>query len=869
MHIFNRCLSVRNRKAILAAAVCASLSLMLTGCGLGTAAAPGDGFGSASTISGHVQGGEQIINNALVTLYATSSGGTGSGGIYTGTATSLGTTHTLANGNFTITGASACSAPDMMYIVVSSGNTGANGLNNNIELMAPAGNCPTANSFTYVNEITTVASAYALAGFTTMSGTTVNIASDATNYATVSTTGTLKAAGLLHAMANVGILANYTTTGTANSTNPNNSTYGIVPADVINSLADVLQTCVNSGGVNPYLVFPAATGSPLASTVTVLNSADTVAGPLQIIVDGTETDLTVPSGTLAAAVTYINAHVTGVTASSTTTSLTITYSNGGGSPTLTFNGTSTNTLNLTDTAATSTEAGDTCGKLFSATTPSGGSVPTNTMQAILNLAHKPTLNASTIFGLIPGTGAAFSPTLAGTTNFVDWSIAITYVEGAGLTTGTQASGNGLLYPFHLALDGNDNVYVVNADASSTTQSNVIAFQNNGTNMWATAVDTVINKLPKYIALDAAGHVYYVNNGATAATENLVELNASTGAAIGTITALPSVWGVSVDSSGNLWYTSAASAASPNLAEILSGTAATATSTITTGTVTGYAITAGGAGYSSAPTVTFEGGGGTGATATATLTSGAVTSLNITAAGTGYTSAPAIAITAPPVAFSATPASGATFSAYVPLVDAAGNIWMNQYSATGGPIVFPNTGSVGSPAYASTVKLGTISAGTSDYGIVVDSSGNGWIDTVTSGFYKLTAASSGSSMTITAGSAISGAGTSPRYLMIDGNNTLWEPDNNSTSSTVVSYTTTAGTPAVSTLKPCYVVVATNLCGSGSSVLTQQSVEGGRVVQPDSSGDLWIASSTNHSVAEIIGAASPSWPLLAYTKPGIMP
>ena len=47
------------------------------------------------------------------------------------------------------------------------------------------------------------------------------------------------------------------------------------------------------------------------------------------------------------------------------------------------------------------------------------------------------------------------------------------------------------------------------------------------------------------------------------------------------------------------------------------------------------VTAGGSGYSSAPTVTITG-DGTGATATATVAGGAVTAINITDKGTNYT-----------------------------------------------------------------------------------------------------------------------------------------------------------------------------------------------------------------------------------------
>lgn len=56
------------------------------------------------------------------------------------------------------------------------------------------------------------------------------------------------------------------------------------------------------------------------------------------------------------------------------------------------------------------------------------------------------------------------------------------------------------------------------------------------------------------------------------------------------------------------------------------------------------VTNGGSGYSTAPTVTFTGGGGTGAAAIAVVQNGAVTAVTITNRGSGYTSAPTIGFT---------------------------------------------------------------------------------------------------------------------------------------------------------------------------------------------------------------------------------
>ncbi|RJQ44220.1 MAG: hypothetical protein C4534_06575, partial [Gaiellales bacterium] len=72
-----------------------------------------------------------------------------------------------------------------------------------------------------------------------------------------------------------------------------------------------------------------------------------------------------------------------------------------------------------------------------------------------------------------------------------------------------------------------------------------------------------------------------------------------------------------------------------------GNRATGTAVIS-GPVSKVTVTAGGSGYTSAPTVTFSGGGGgTGATGTATITGGVVTGVTITSGGSGYSSAPTV------------------------------------------------------------------------------------------------------------------------------------------------------------------------------------------------------------------------------------
>ena len=85
-----------------------------------------------------------------------------------------------------------------------------------------------------------------------------------------------------------------------------------------------------------------------------------------------------------------------------------------------------------------------------------------------------------------------------------------------------------------------------------------------------------------------------------------------------------------------------------------------------GGVTVVTVTEQGAGYTSAPTVAFSGGGGSGAQAVAVLGTGAnagkVVAINVTDPGTGYTSAPTVALSgggSPTTSATATAAYGTT------------------------------------------------------------------------------------------------------------------------------------------------------------------------------------------------------------------
>ena len=206
-------------------------------------------------LQGTVHGGQQAIVGAHVYLLQAGVKGYAGRGIAASTtnasislltsATKLSDTHgyyvlTNSTGGFTITGDYTCTAGTQVYLYVLGGNPGA-GTNTASGLMSVLGNCPTAGNFTtqlsniVVNEATTVAAAYSLAGFAT----------DATH---ISSSGTaLAKTGIANAFANA-LLMVPSSTGVAGTANPAKT--AIVPQAMMNTMANMLASCVNSASAS-------------------------------------------------------------------------------------------------------------------------------------------------------------------------------------------------------------------------------------------------------------------------------------------------------------------------------------------------------------------------------------------------------------------------------------------------------------------------------------------------------------------------------------------------------------------------------------------------------------------------------------------
>jgi trimeric autotransporter adhesin len=220
---------------------------------------------------GLVHGGQQPVTGATIQLYAV--GTTGDGSASTPLLSPAPVSD--ASGTFNISGTYNCpSASSLVYIVASGGNPGLPpGTNNTaLSMMAALGPCGnlSPSSFIFINELTTVAAVYALAPYMTSPSAIGSAPADAATFAAAFT------------------LASYfanTTTGTTPGTGvPAGTT---VPVAQINTIGDILSTCINStGGVSGDNT-PCGTLFSLTTPTGVAPATDTITSLLHLANDPT------------------------------------------------------------------------------------------------------------------------------------------------------------------------------------------------------------------------------------------------------------------------------------------------------------------------------------------------------------------------------------------------------------------------------------------------------------------------------------------------------------------------------------------------------------------------------------------------------
>lgn len=489
---------------------------------------------------GNVHGGQQPVANATIQLYAV--GTTGLKSASTPLLTS--TVKTDANGNFAITGLYNCNAlpATQVYIVATGGDPGA-GTNNAAALMTALGPCSslTPSTFIQINELTTIAAAYALAPF-------------ASDYAHIGATGS-NPSGLVHAFGNASILVNFAT-GTAPGANLPAGT--VVPVAELNTLADILAACVNTNGDTstgspcgtlftaagqfgavPTETIGAAIGivqRPSTSAVTALYSLPTGAAPFQPTLSSQPKDFTV-------AVSY-SPSTSGVAQLSTPYGIAIDAA--GNAFVTNESGKSVVSLSPAGQVIASTEfpgmigpqgiAIDTTGNVWVANTAG------NSVVRFANNAGQ--LSGGASFGgvngpvalAIDGTGSAWVANLNGNS--------VTRLSSAGAVMGTYTGNGNISVPTSIAIDRTANVYVTTGSATASAVR-----LTAGGNFDRLLTDNALQG-PQGIAVDSSARLFITGSTTGAVQKGAVSLLTSDGTYNSSVTPLEtgfySPLGVAVD-----------------------------------------------------------------------------------------------------------------------------------------------------------------------------------------------------------------------------------------------------------------------------------------------------------------------------------
>ncbi len=180
-----------------------------------------------------------------------------------------------------------------------------------------------------------------------------------------------------------------------------------------------------------------------------------------------------------------------------------------------------------------------CQSLFTAATPSGGTEPTTTLQAAVDIARNPVNNVAELFALAPAS-VPFGPALAAAP--ASWALALNYAPAA-------ADFNS---PYAIAVDGAGNVWLANAGGNSVSELTGASGYITGLNFAPAGASLSI---PTWLAIDAAGNVWAAN----AKSNSVSELTSASGYASGfnfapAGAAFNGPSSIELDSAGNLWIT---------------------------------------------------------------------------------------------------------------------------------------------------------------------------------------------------------------------------------------------------------------------------------------------------------------------------
>jgi sugar lactone lactonase YvrE len=479
--------------------------------------------------SGVVYDGKQPIVGAHVYLMAANTTGYGQPSVSllnsaaTGHADAIGAyLVTGANGGFSWPAGAICTSGSQVYVYALGGSVGGE-TNSAAGLLAAVGTCPSTGSvnalpYVWVNEESTVAAAYAMAGFAT----------DATH---VSSSGTAAAqAGIANAFGNAANISSLAT-GVAYAYTP--AANGIVPQAEMNTLADILSACVASGAANSsdcmtLFADSVASGSPVVVPTDTATAAINIAHNPGANIPG-----------LYALLPSLPPFVPALTAAPHDFTLSVSYFGGGlGQPQGIAIDATGNVWVANLVANTVSEFTALGLAISSATGYKGGGVKGPTAIAIdltgnAWVANLSSTGESEFQGYVPQSPSSGFPVCTGASSHglaidglnqvwfanefgfsgaynsegVQNSGCIGVLSSAGVSVGNYGSGY-LDNPFGIAIDGTGNVWISNQSGNSLTE-----LSSSGTPISPYPGYTGGGlDVPDSIAIDGSGNVWAVNAG---------------------------------------------------------------------------------------------------------------------------------------------------------------------------------------------------------------------------------------------------------------------------------------------------------------------------------------------------------------------
>jgi hypothetical protein len=488
------------------------------------------GYGGNGIAASSSNASVSLLTNTAGTTLDTSGGAT-NGDYYVGTS---GVTVSCPSGGcFTITGDYTCAAGAQVYLYALGGNAGG-GTNAAAGLMAALGSCPMAGNFAaatpyiVVNEVSTVAAAYAMAGFAT----------DATH---VSSSGTaLAQVGIANAFANAGNLETLAT-GVALATTPAGN--GTVPQAEINTLANILAACVNSTGAvtgptNPTACYTLFTNAESAGSSGTAPS-DTATAAINLAHN--------PGSNIASLYALGSAtppFAPALSAQPNDFTVAVQYATNLSDKQTTSNGSVALAVDQNDNLWIANVTQNNVEEISNQGVPYPYSPMTNICSTCNSIANPSGLaidehgnawvGGDMVFSLCASSGAQCSSSYTATANptYEDVNVNFTGIAGG------------------LAFDANQNLWVTNLNSGGTIPDySLVELAGVGASASGTTSyeDYQLARKPRGVAVDASGNVWHVDSY----FDSLIEIS-PVGTLLASVTTAPAPTALAIDQTGYVW-----------------------------------------------------------------------------------------------------------------------------------------------------------------------------------------------------------------------------------------------------------------------------------------------------------------------------